>query len=205
MKNNRILQITIVANLTALAYLLYYLRFPLPFIFPSFLDIQFSNLPAIIGGFALGPIAGGTIVVFRTLLKLLSTSTAGVGEMIEMIVGLSTVLTSSIIYMKLKTKKGAIIAMIFGMLAWVFVAVMANWLFVLDFYIEFYFKGAIEPLLGMLSVIPGVTAENYMSKYLLFAIIPFNILLSALVYFVTFLVYKRISHLIESLSKKFVK
>jgi riboflavin transporter FmnP len=177
----------------------------LRFIFPSFLDIQLSNLPAIIGGFALGPVAGGSIVVFRTLLKLLGTTTAGVGELIDMIVGLSTVLTSSIIYMKMKTKKGAIIAMLFGMLVWIFVAVMTNWLFVLDFYIEFYFNGAIEPLLGMLSVIPGVTAENYMSKYIFFAIIPFNILLSGLVYFVTFLVYKRISHLIDSFSKKIDK
>lgn len=202
-KNNRVLQLTVIANLIALSILLYYLKFPLPFIFPSFLDIQFSNLPAIIGGFALGPIAGSIIVIVRTLIKMLSTSTAYVGEIIDLIIGLSTVLTSSIIYRRIKTKKGAIIGMVAGTFVWVFVAVMANYLFVIDFYIEFFFNGAVEPLVGMLSVIPGVNTTNYMSKFIWYAAVPFNILLASLVYGITFLVYKRISNLIESLAKRF--
>ncbi len=206
MRNNKTLQIVIIANLSALSLLFYFiLKFPLPFIFPSFLDIQFSNLPAIIGGFVLGPVGGATIVIIRTLIKLPFSSTAGSGEIIDLIIGMSTVLTSSIIYKKIKTKKGAIIASLCGMLVWTFVAVMANYLFVIDFYIEFYFNGAVEPLVGMLSIIPGVTTENYMEKYILFSAIPFNILLSGLVYLITFLVYKRISHLIDYLEDKLQK
>ncbi|MCK5388655.1 MAG: ECF transporter S component [Candidatus Izimaplasma sp.] len=206
MRNNKVLQIVIIANLSALSVLFYFvLKFPLPFIFPSFLDIQFSNLPAIIGGFVLGPIGGGAIVFIRTLIKLPFSTTAGAGELIDLIIGLSTVLTSSIIYKRMKTKKGAIIASLWGMFAWVFVAVMANYLFVIDFYIAFYFNGAVEPLVGMLSIIPGVTTENYMSKYILFAAIPFNILLSSIVYLITFLVYKRISHLIDYFAVKLEK
>jgi len=206
MRNNRVLQIVIIANLTALSVLFYFtLKFPLPFIFPSFLDIQFSNLPAIIGGFVLGPIGGGMIVVIRTLIKLPFSTTAGAGEMIDLIIGLATVLTSAIIYKRMKTKKGAVIASLWGMFAWVFIAVMANYLFVIDFYIEFYFNGSVDPLVGMLSVIPGVTAENYMSKYILYAAIPFNIVLSGLVYLITFLVYKRISHLIDFFAEKLEK
>lgn len=202
MRNNKVLQIVIIANLTALSFLLYYLKFPLPFIFPVFLDIQLSNLPAIIGGFILGPIGGGAIVFTRTLIKLPFSETAGVGELIDLIIGLSTVLTSSIIYKKLKTRKGAVIASLSGMFVWVFVAVMANYLFVLDFYVEFYFDGKLEPLLGMMSIIPGgVDATNYMWKYIVYAAIPFNILLSGLVYLITFLVYKRISHLIDHFAK----
>ncbi len=206
MRNNRVLQIVIIANLTALSVLFYFtLKFPLPFIFPSFLDIQFSNLPAIIGGFILGPIGGSAIIVFRTLIKLPFSTSAGVGEFIDLIIGLSTVLTSSIIYKRMKTKKGAIIASLCGMFAWIFVAVMANYLFVIDFYIEFYFNGAIEPLLGMMSIIPGINADNYMWKYILYAAIPFNIVLSGLVYLITFLIYKRISHLIDYFAHKLEK
>lgn len=206
MRNKRVLQIVIIANLTALSVLFYFtLKFPLPFIFPSFLDIQFSNLPAIIGGFVLGPIGGGAIIVIRTLIKLPFSSTAGVGELIDLIIGLATVLTSSIIYKKMKTKKGAIIASLWGMAAWVFVAVMANYLFVIDFYINFYFDGAVEPLVGMMSVIPGITVDNYMEKFILYAAIPFNIILSGLVYLITFLVYKRISHLIDFFAAKLEK
>ncbi len=83
---------------------------------------------------------------------------------------------------------------------------MANYLFVIDFYIEFYFNGSVDPLIGMLSIIPGeVNADNYMWKYIVFAAIPFNIVLSTLVYFITFLVYKRISHLIDYLGSKLEK
>ena len=203
MKRSKVLQITVIANLTALGVLFYFFpKFPLP-IFPSFLEIQFSNLPAIIGGFALGPIAGGVIVVLRTLIKLPFSSTAMVGELVDLIIGLSTVLTSAIIYKKMKSRKGAILGMIAGMFAWVVVAVAANYFFVLDFYIEFFFGGAVEPLLGMLSVIPGVTAENFMEKYIIYGAIPFNIILSGIVYGVAFLVYKRISHLIDEMAKKF--
>jgi len=206
MRNNKVLQIVIIANLTALSILFYFtLKFPLPFLFPSFLDIQFSNLPAIIGGFVLGPLGGSAIIFIRMLIKLPFSSTAGAGEIIDLIIGLSTVLTSSIIYKKTKTKKGAIIASLAGVIVWVFVAVMANYLFVIDFYIEFYFDGAVDPLVGMLSIIPGINTSNYMSKYILYAAIPFNILLASLVYFITFLVYKRISHLIDSLATKLEK
>ncbi len=205
MRNSRVLQIVIIANLTALSLLLYMLKFPLPFIFPVFLDIQFSNLPAIIGGFTLGPIGGAAIVVIRTLFKLLTSETAGVGEMIDLIIGLSTVLTSSIVYKRIKTKKGAIIASFAGMAVWIIVAVLTNYFFVLDFYLELYFNGDVDLLLNLLTVIPGVTAENYMSKYILYAIIPFNVLLSGLVYLITFLVYKRISHLIDLFAAKLEK
>ncbi len=205
MKRSKVLQITVIANLTALGVLFYFFpKFPLP-IFPSFLEIQLSNLPAIIGGYALGPIAGGAIVVFRTLIKLPFSSTAMVGEFVDLLIGLATVLTSATIYKKMKTKKGAILGMLAGMLAWVVVAVLANYLFVIDFYVEFLLKGNLDVFLGMISVVPGVTAENYMMKYILYAAIPFNIVISGVVYGVTFLVYKRISHLIDELAKKFQK
>ncbi|MCF7926281.1 MAG: ECF transporter S component [Candidatus Izimaplasma sp.] len=204
MKKNRVLQLAVIANLTALSVLFYFiLKFPLPFIFPSFLDIQFSNLPAILGGFALGPIAGSTIVIARTLIKLPFSSTAFVGEFIDLIIGLSTVLVSSIIYLKNRTRKGAIIAMIAGIFTWVFVAVLTNYLFVLDFYIEFYFNGEVAPLVGMMSVIPGITVDNYMEKFILYAAIPFNLLLATLVYGITFIIYKRISKLLDELEDRF--
>ncbi len=202
MSKKSVVKLTVVANLTALSVLLYFLKFPLPFIFPIFLEIQFSNLPAIIGGFALGPIGGSLIVFIRFLIKLLASKTAGVGELIDLLIGLSVVLVSSIIYMKNKTKKGAMYASLAGVLTWTLIAVLANYLFIVDFYIEFYFKGDIAPLLGMLAVIPNINAENYMGKYLLYAIIPFNLLLSSLVFSVTFLVYKRISNLIHHFSEK---
>ena len=73
---------TKVAIFSAISIVLYFIKFPLPFLFPDFLDIQFSNLPAILGGLVMGPIGGVLIVVIRTLIKLPFTSTAGVGELV---------------------------------------------------------------------------------------------------------------------------
>ena len=193
MKTNRTLFFVLIANLAALSVIFYiFPKVPLPFIFPSFLELQLSNLPAIIGGYALGPVAGAIIVVVRTLVKLLfmPTSTAFVGETVDVIIGVATVVTSSAIYKKMHTKKGAIIGMFAGMFAWTLIAVIANWTFVLDFYLEAFFGGNVDALLSMLEVIPGVNASNYMGKYLLYAILPFNLLLSGIVYGITLLYTK---------------
>ena len=204
MKTNRTLQIVIIANLTAISTLLYStLKFPWPF--ATFLDIQFSNLPAIIGGFALGPLSGVLIVMLRTILKLaiVGTSTLYVGEGADIIISTATVLVSSVIYLKYRTRKGAVIASLAGMGAWVGIAVFANYFFLIDFYINFYFGGDPAPLLNFMSRIPNITIDNFMGLYILYAAIPMNIVLSGLVYGITFLVYKRISHFIDDLNEKF--
>jgi len=205
MKRSRTLQLIIIANLTALGVLFYFFpKFSLP-IFPTFLEFHFSNLPAIIGGYALGPIAGGVIVISKTFLKMLFSDSFFIGEMIDLIIGLSTVMVSSLIYKKFRTKKGAIYGMIAGVFTWVIVAVLANYFFVIDLYVELFFQGNAQILVDYLTMIPGVTIDNYLEKYILYAAIPFNLMISILVYSVTFLVYKRISHLIDDLAKRFQK
>lgn len=204
MKTNRTLQIVIIANLTAISTLLYAtLKFPWPF--ATFLDIQFSNLPAIIGGFALGPVSGVVIVLLRTLLKIaiIGTSTAYVGEGADIIISTATVLVSSIIYLRLRTRKGALVASFAGIVTWVVIAVLANYFFLVDFYINFYFGGDPAPLIGFMSRIPNISTDNFMRLYIIWAAIPMNIVLASLVYGITFLVYKRISHLIDDLNDKF--
>ena len=196
--NERIKRISAISILSALSFVLYMVKFNLPFIFPSFLEIQFSNVPVLIGGFLYGPIAGVIIVIVRMVLKMPFTSTAGVGEFADLVIGISIVLVASLIYHHNKTKKSAVKALVFSSLTWVIVGIISNWLFLIPFYIEFYFGGSVDALVGMLSVIPGVTVQNYMWKYLLFATIPFNLVLSVAANAVTFLVYKRVSFLAHS-------
>lgn len=196
-KNKQILNyMTKVAIFSALSAILYFFpKFPLPFLFPSFLDIQFSNLPAILGSFVLGPLGGALIVIIRTLIKLPFSSTACVGEFADLIIGLATVLTSSIIYKKNKTKKGGLIALCFGVVAWILMAVIANYSFLIDFYAKFYadFGGMAMIVATCQKVLPNITLDNFMLYYIFGAVIPFNSLLSIIVSLVTFLVYKRVS------------
>lgn len=203
MKKSSTYKIVVIANLAALSTLLYFfVKFPLPFIFPAFLDIQFSNLPAILGGFMFGPVAGSVIVVIRQIIKLPFSTTAGVGELADLLIGLSTVITSSLIYRKFHSKKGAIYASVAGMLAWIIMAVITNYFILVPFFIEFLLGGDLSTFVGMLSVIPGVNESNYMTRYILYTVIPFNILLSGIVYLLTFLVYKRLKHFIDDIYEK---
>ena len=191
-----------VSLLSALAIILYnFPKFKLPF-FPGMLSVQFSMLPTINGSFALGPFGGVLIVVIKFLFKLLTTSTAGVGEIVDLIIGLCVVLVTSLIYMFKNNKKGAIIALVFGSLTWILVAALLNAVYAIPAYsVQF----GIDTVLKMLTVIPGVTEENYISKYILFGCIPFNLMLSVVVSLVTYLVYKKISWLFEKMDNKISK
>lgn len=186
--------ISLISIFAALSFVLYFLKISLP-IFPSFLEMNLSMLPIIMIGFILGPVEGVTVVLLRTFLKIPFTSTACVGEIADMLIGLAVVLTTSIIYDYHKTKKGAIIALIFGSVAWILAGVITNWLINIPFYVALYFNNDVNILIGLLSMIPNVNESNYMIKYLLFAVVPFNLILSCIVSLITFLTYKKISFL----------
>ena len=129
LKNKRIIDyIAKTAIFSALSFILYlFPKFPLPF-FPSFLDIQFSNLPAILGGFVLGPLGGCIIVIVRCLLKLIlgMSSTAGAGELADLLLGIAVVFTSSMIYKHYKNKRGGIVALIVAIIVWVVSSIFIN-------------------------------------------------------------------------------
>lgn len=197
--------ITKIAIFAALSTVLYMVpKFPLPFLFPGFLEVQFSNLPAILGGFITGPIGGVLILVIKTIIKLfVGSHTAGVGELADLMIGVSSILTSSLIYQKNRTKKGGIIALICGVIAWVVASIIANGTFLIDFYAKFYAdKGGLDMIIQVCSkVLPNINRENFMITYLLGAVLPFNLMLSVIVSIVTFLVYKRVSILFNREAK----
>ena len=188
-----------IALLSALAVVFYYIpKFPLPF-FPGMLKVQFSMLPTILGGFLLGPIGGILIVVIKFLFKLLSTQSAAVGEIMDLMIGISVVLVTSSIYRSKKTKKSAIIALGLGVVTWVFVGVLLNGVMALPVYSKLY---GINAVLGMMKMIPGVTEENYVMKYLLFGCLPFNLMLSIVVSIITYFVYGKLGYLFEKMDSK---
>lgn len=185
-----------VALLSALATVLYYFpKFPLP-IFPSILKIQFSMLPTVIGGFALGPVGGIIICVIKFLFKLVTTHSAGIGEITDLAIGIGVVLITTVVYKYNHTKRGALGALVCGILFWTLIAIVMNGFFAMPQYVKLY---GINAVVGMLKMIPGITEENYLFKYILFACLPFNLLLSTVVSAVTYLVYKRVSWLFNKM------
>ena len=206
MKNKKISFITKVGIFSALASILYVvpgLQFPLPF-FPPFLKIQFSNFPAILCGFLTGPLGGVLVILIKVVAKILFTwsDTMLVGEVADIIIGLSAVLSSSIIYQKMHSKKGGVVALLVSTASWVVVAVLINWLVLIPNYINLLFDGDIDVFVGLCSVIPGINRDNYMSSYLLLAALPFNLLLAVVSNLVTYIVYKKTSELFKKLETK---
>ena len=187
--------LTKVAVLTAISFILYFfLKFSLPFLFPSFLDMQFSELPAILAGFSLGPVAGVVVIVLKCLLKFPFTGTAFVGEITDMILGILYVLPASIFYNHNKTKKNAVLGLLIGTLISTAGAILINRFVSVPFYVEFFFGGNFDLIVGMCAPLyPHMTKDTFYLYYLSAAVLPFNLLRLGLVSMVTFLVYKSLS------------
>ena len=188
--------ITMTAVFTAISFVLYmFVKFPLPFLFPAFLDVQFSEMPALLAGFMMGPVWGCLVIILKCLLKMPFTSTACVGEFGDMIMGVALVLVSALIYRKFRTKKGAIIALIAGTLAETAVAVLVNGLLLIPFYAKAFGWDAI---VGMLtSLFPSVTRESIYLYYLPLSVVPFNLMRLSVCSLITFFVYKHLHRLID--------
>ncbi len=177
-------RIAVIAMFSALAAILYIFNFALPFAFPSFLEFKFSDIPVLIGSFALGPVSSVIIVVSEILIKL--------------VVKGSFAVTAGIIYKKHRTFKGALVGMAVGTAVEVVVAVLINWLFLVPFYVQFLFNGNWAPLINAMNkLFPNCTRENFYNYYLWVSVLPFNLLRCLVAVLVTLPVYKRISMLIN--------
>ena len=94
--------LTVTAMLSAVAYILMFLDFSVPFM-PSFIKMDLSELPALIGSFAMGPLCGVIICLVKNVLHLFITSTGGVGELSNFILGVAFVLPAGLLYKHKKT------------------------------------------------------------------------------------------------------
>ena len=181
------------ASLTAMAVLLMYLERPLPFM-PVFLKFDFSELPVLIGSFALGPVWGIVIELLKNLIHLPVTQTMGIGELSNFIAGTIYVGTAGIIYHKLRTKKGAAVSMAVSTLVLAIVAIPVNAFITLPLYGSMM-GFPLEAIIGM-SASANPLVKDKMSL-LLAVFVPFNLFKGIVVGLITFFVYKPISKLIN--------
>ena len=184
-----------IAMLAAVAVVLMLFEFPLPFL-PPFYKIDASELPVIIGAFAMGPWAGVLIELLKVLLNLLldGTTTAFVGEFANFLIGCSYVVPASLVYYYRKSKKNAVLGLLLGTLACAVVGCLLNAYLLLPAYSK-AFKMDIEALIAM-----GTAANkaiNSMFTFVLFATAPLNILKCGLVSVITMLIYKPISRILK--------
>ncbi len=181
--------------LSALAAVIQLLEIPL-FFAPSFYKLDLSDLIALIGGFAMGPIAGALIQLLKNLLNLVlnGTATAFVGEAANVLTGCLLVVPAALIYRSKKSLKGAILGMIVGTLSLTVAGAFLNAFVMLPFFSYFY-EMPMEAIVGMGTAInPAITD---VTTLVLWAVVPFNLLKGILCSFLTLITYKRISPLLH--------
>ena len=198
MKQNHLLSVrnvTVMAMFGALAAVLMIFEVPLPFIAPSFYGMDISEVPGLVGTFALGPVAGVVMELVKLILK--PTSTGFVGEFANFCVGCSLALPAGFIYRLNKTKKGAVIGMAAGTVIMTIVAVILNAVVMLPFYSHFM------PLDTIIAAGAAINpAISNVWTFVILAVGPFNILKGVIVSLLTALVYKRVSVIIHSDSER---
>lgn len=201
-KKLNVKQMTLIAVQSSITVVLYYfVKFNLPF-FPPWLDIQVSEIPALITGFAYGPYAGCLVILIRFIIKLPATITAGVGELADLVLGVTLVGISSTIYGRKRNIKGALIGTLIGVAASTVLAMFVNWLVLIPAYI-YLANFPLSALVGMMNYIPNftVTESNFMWVYIFIGVLPFNLFRYILVGALTFLLYKKTHFLLDRLAK----
>ena len=179
----------------AIAAVLMYLEFPLPFA-PGFYELDFSEIPVLICSFSMGPVAGVVCEFLKVVLKLLlkGTSTAFVGDLANFVVGCALILPASVAYFANKTKKGAIIGMAVGTVCITVVGSLFNAVYLIPTF-SVLFGQPLEVIIGMGTAInPSIVSVNTL---VLFAVAPFNLLKGAADSVITFFLYKHIERLLR--------
>ncbi|MBS5521844.1 MAG: ECF transporter S component [Clostridiales bacterium] len=187
--------IAVVGMLSAIAVVLFLFEIPLPFA-PSFYELDFSELPVLIGSFALGPVAGVTIELCKILLKLVikGTTTAFVGDFANFIIGCSMIVPAAVIYHKFKSKKSAVVSLVTGTAVMTVFGSLFNAFYLLPAFAQLYGM-PLDAIIEMGSAINS--SINSVATLVLFAVVPFNILKGALLTILTMLLYKHISPIIK--------
>lgn len=186
----------IFAAISIILYCVPFLKFSVPF-FPSFLEIHFDEIPALIAGFAYGPLSGFFVIFIKTIAKLPFTNTACVGELADFIYSCAFIIPASFAYKKMHSFKGAIFSILIGIGVQVVVSCFVTTYLMLDFY-SFMYHLPLETILGMCQAInPNVSSLGM--PFLLMVALPFNLFKDAIVGIVTILVYKKLHTLIDKI------
>ena len=187
--------LTVTAMLSALSFVLFFVQFSTPFT-PSFLKLDISDFPALVGAFAMGPLYGIVICLVKNLLHLFITSTGGVGELSNFLLGVAFVLPAGLLYRKNKTRKTAILGSLLGAVVMAVASIPSNLFLVYPVYYNFMPE---ETILNMYQAI--LPAVRSIPQSLVLFNAPFTFVKGLLCVLVTLLIYKRISPLIKGVAR----
>lgn len=189
-------KIAVIGVFSAIAAVLMVLEFPVPFA-PFFYGLDFSELPALVGAFAYGPVAGVMIEFCKIVIKIFMkpTSTAFVGELANFVISCMLVLPASIIYLQKKSKKSAIIGTVTGTLIMAAFGAGFNAVYLIPKFAQMYGM-PLEAIVALGTAIhPSI---HDVTGLVILCVAPLNLLKGALVSLMTILIYKKISPILKA-------
>ncbi|MBO5248164.1 MAG: ECF transporter S component [Clostridia bacterium] len=197
-KNQSVRNLAVTAIFAAISAVLMYIQIGLP-ILPSFLKFDFSDFPALIVSFAVSPWHGALVCLLKNLLHLLTTTTAGVGELNNFIIATLFVVPAGIVYHRNKTRKTALIGAVTGTVSSAVLSVIYN------YFIGYpLFSAALGiPMVGIVGMYSGIlpSADTLWEALLIFNL-PLTLVKGAVSTLITMLIYKRISPLLKGKRSK---
>jgi len=180
-----------IGMLAAVAVVLQYVEFPIP-IMPSFIKFDLSDLPAVIGAFAYGPLAGILIELVKNLIHCAASQSFTVGELSNFILGATFTGIAGFIYMRNKNKKTALIGGLVGAVVMGLISIPSNYFVVYPFYYNFIPE---EAVLGMYQAL--LPSMKSILQCLLVFNLPFTIVKGLLNVLITMLIYKPLSRILK--------
>lgn len=180
-----------IAILSAIATLLMLLEFPLPFVAPDFYKLDFSEVPVLVGGFLMGPLAGCLIELVKVILNFFinGTITAGVGEFANLVVGCAFVWPAAWIYKKMTSKRGMVLGLIVGVVSLTVVSALFNYYLLLPAYAAAFGM----PLEAFVQIGGAVNSHIVdLRGFILLAVVPFNLIKGIIMSIIGGFLYTRV-------------
>lgn len=195
-KKADIRRIAATAMLSAVSFVLMFIEFPIPMLIPPFIKFDISDLPALLGAFALGPWTGALIELLKNLLHIVfkGSSSAYVGELCNFILGAIMCITSGYIYKKQKDKKHAIIGAICGAGIMAIISLPINYFIVYPTYVIVY-KIPMPAIIGMYQKL--LPYSDTLFKSLVIFNMPFTFVKGLIDALICIIIYKPLSPLLH--------
>ncbi len=186
-------KIAVTAVLAAAAAVIQLLEIPLPALIPGFIKLDFSELPALIASFVVSPLAGIPVCLIKNIIKLTTTSSAGVGELCNFLLGIAMVVPAGYIYKFKKTRKGALIGCLAGCVISAGLSLFVN--YYISYPVYYQLLAPEEVVLGLYQAInPNV--KTIWEALIIFNM-PFTFIKMLIDSAITFAVYKPLSNALK--------
>ena len=186
---------TKVAMLSVIGFVLMYFQLPLTFVAPPFMKLDISDLPVLMGAFTMGPVYGIIIAALKNLMHIIfkGTMTAGVGELSNFIISSTFALVSSYIYRKHRTYKGAVLSMTVGVVAMTILAMASNYFVVFPLY------GKVMPMEAIIAMGSAITPKiTGLFTMMIYSVLPFNLIKGFTTSAIMMLVYEKVSPIFKN-------